>query len=166
MRGNDIRKWVATALIAAGGVALWQGAGKSPSSHGGDISQPPTAGSEPRAVRHVPHPTAKEYASKLSLPEGTPQAEVQAMHSLLRIYQKALGSLPSDRNEEVVRGLMGQNPKRIAFIPVNTPVVQDGKMVDRWGSPYWFHSAVDDSLMVRSAGPDREAFTSDDLTAR
>jgi len=35
--------------------------------------------------------------------------------------------------------------------------------VDRWGMPFWFHPNTAHQVEIRSAGPDRQLFTDDDL---
>jgi hypothetical protein len=41
-----------------------------------------------------------------------------------------------------------------------------GQLVDRWGSPLFFHVRDVSRIDLRSAGPDREMWTADDLHRR
>ncbi|GAB4173537.1 MAG: hypothetical protein Fur0032_13170 [Terrimicrobiaceae bacterium] len=41
----------------------------------------------------------------------------------------------------------------------------DGQLLDRWGVPYHLHQMSSNDLDFRSAGPDRELFTADDLVS-
>jgi len=36
-------------------------------------------------------------------------------------------------------------------------------VMDRWNTPYWFHANAATQVEIRSAGPDRNLFTADDL---
>ena len=36
-------------------------------------------------------------------------------------------------------------------------------MVDRWGSPLFFHAVGDQRFEIRSAGPDQEMWSGDDI---
>ena len=56
--------------------------------------------------------------------------------------------------------LMGE-----AALPPTHPVLRDGRLVDRWGSPWLVHPLSSDVIQLRSAGPDRRLFTADDLVA-
>jgi hypothetical protein len=62
--------------------------------------------------------------------------------------------------------LGGQNPMKYATLPANHPAFSpDGRLRDRWGTPYFVHPVAPGSFEIRSAGPDRKMFTSDDLIA-
>jgi hypothetical protein len=69
---------------------------------------------------------------------------------------------PGGTHEEIVRALQGRNRARLAFVPTNHPAVKNGRLVDRWGSPYFFHALSGTSMEIRSAGPDQKMFTPDD----
>ena len=40
---------------------------------------------------------------------------------------------------------------------------RSGQLVDRWGTPFWFHNNGPGKLEIRSAGPDKQLFTPDDI---
>ena len=67
-------------------------------------------------------------------------------------------------NEEIVETLAGRNPEGIAFISPDNPFIDDqGRLTDRWGTPVFFHPISMINIEIRSAGPDREMFTDDDI---
>ena len=64
---------------------------------------------------------------------------------------------------EELAALVGENAKRTAYLTRDCPALVDGKLVDRWGTPYWFHATSNRVTEIVSAGPDRKLFTGDDL---
>jgi hypothetical protein len=107
-------------------------------------------------------PVANELGAAL-LRKDDPAGALQAVEQLLYFYRQALGENPVGQNEDIVAALLGENPKRAAYLPADTPAIKDGKLLDAWGTPYWFHPVSRDRMEIRSAGPDRELFTNDDL---
>jgi hypothetical protein len=50
------------------------------------------------------------------------------------------------------------------LIPRGHPAINpDGELCDRWGTPYFFHSESRRRTTIRSAGPDRQMWTADDV---
>jgi hypothetical protein len=91
--------------------------------------------------------------------------DVQSVRSLLEEYRRAFGAVPlGELNDEIVRRLQGENPKGIAVLPKQHPNLNaDGELVDRWGTAYRFHPETSWLTTVRSAGPDKKMWTSDDI---
>jgi hypothetical protein len=91
--------------------------------------------------------------------------DVATVVLLLEEYRRAFGAMPmGELNEEIVRRLQGANSKGIAVLPLNHPNISSaGELVDRWGTPYRFHPESAWLTTVRSAGPDREMWTHDDI---
>ncbi|WP_156344994.1 hypothetical protein [Verrucomicrobium spinosum] len=83
---------------------------------------------------------------------------------MLELYRRACGGTPCGHNELIVSSILGSNEKNVQLLPSDSPAIQRGELVDEWGTPYWFHTLTDRYIEVRSAGPDRELFTSDDIT--
>ncbi len=50
-------------------------------------------------------------------------------------------------------------------LPTSHPSLRDGRLIDRWGSPWLVHPLSHDVVQLRSAGPDGRLFTADDLVA-
>ncbi len=105
-----------------------------------------------------PQPHRGEY-------NETAEEDVQTVVLLLEEYRRAFGAMPmGEQNDEIVRRLQGENPKGIAVLPKSHPNLSpDGELLDRWGTPYRFHPESAWLTTVRSAGPDREMWTHDDV---
>ena len=120
-----------------------------------------------------------EIADRLPAPEGTPNNkdapdtgpknetvfdDVQTVSTLLEEFRRSFGAMPTgELNDEIVRRLQGENPKGIAVLPKTHPSISaDGELLDRWGTPYRFHPESAWHMTVRSAGPDKKMWTSDD----
>jgi len=134
-----------------------QDAGAKSSSTGTAITQelPPI----------VEHDSAREFSMMLSAADKSAEDKIHAVSEILYFYRQAFGGEnPPGHNELVVSALIGENEKRTALIPENSPAIKDGALVDQWGTPYWFHAISSKEMEVRSAGPDKELFTQDDLT--
>jgi len=85
----------------------------------------------------------------------------------IRQYQLRFGGNPVGSNAEIVRELDGGNKKAAAYLPSDLKRLNDrGELTDSWGTPYFFHQEAADKMEIRSAGPDRVMWTTDDLVAR
>jgi hypothetical protein len=91
--------------------------------------------------------------------------DVQSVVMLLEEFRRAFGAMPTgELNDEVVRRLQGENPKGLAVLPKTHPNLNaQGELLDRWGTPYRFHPESAWETTVRSAGPDKTMWTSDDI---
>jgi hypothetical protein len=102
----------------------------------------------------------------LNAPDSTVEKDLELLQSVIDFYRRAnSGSNPGGGlNEEIVDQLRGKNAKRLAVIPPNHASINaQGQLLDRWGTPFWFHPIARDALDIRSAGPDRKLWTSDDV---
>jgi hypothetical protein len=97
-----------------------------------------------------------------------PQAAVQNIRRAVRQYGQMFGGDPVGNNPEITAELMGKNPKQINFLSAEDgmQINQSGELVDAWGTPYFFHQLSGSDMEVRSAGPDRKMWTSDDIVTR
>ena len=60
--------------------------------------------------------------------------------------------------------LAGNNKRKLAVLLPNHPSLnQEGELLDRWGTPYWFHPVSRDLMEIVSAGPDKKLWTEDDV---
>lgn len=67
-------------------------------------------------------------------------------------------------NRDFTKLLMGKNKQRYAWVHPDHPSVSDGgELRDRWGTPLFFHRESARETTIRSAGEDREMWTSDDV---
>lgn len=94
--------------------------------------------------------------------ETSAERELEILNELLVQSQRAIGAGSHGNNNDITRTLVG-NTKEGIWLPRNSPRIRDGEILDRWGSPYWFHANAGNQIEIRSAGPDRQLFTGDDL---
>lgn len=108
-------------------------------------------------------------ADQLNAPAGDPAQDVITLHRILQQYQRVLHgqrSTPIGDDIDLARALTGRNPMRQLFIsPTHPALARDGHILDRWGTPYHLHPRGKGAFEVRSAGPDRQLYTADDLVA-
>jgi len=71
---------------------------------------------------------------------------------------------PMGTNREITRVLAGHNPMKRAWISAGHPAIDEGgELNDRWNTPLHFHPLARGVFEIRSAGPDREIYTDDDI---
>lgn len=107
-------------------------------------------------------------ADALNCPATTPADDLRAIGRMLALYRERFGAYPSfGDNAQLVNALAGANPHRIALLPRDASAVSPAtsELLDRWGAPYFFHAVSRDAVEIRSAGPDRELHTADDLVS-
>jgi hypothetical protein len=106
-------------------------------------------------------------ADKLNAPDGGGTRDVAIVLNLFTHYRERFGGVPTgEDNAAFVNALAGNNPQRLAFIDRGHPAINArGELLDRWGTPFVFHLESRDHIEVRSAGPDRELYTLDDLVS-
>ncbi|MBK1876248.1 hypothetical protein [Pelagicoccus mobilis] len=76
--------------------------------------------------------------------------------------QLVLGS-----NQDLLRNLSGANSLGVQYVsPDNDYLNTSGELLDRWGSPLFFHANSVTDIEIRSNGPDRERYTEDDIVVR
>lgn len=127
-----------------------------------------------RLPEHVPaaraaplQPVSAALATPAAVNPAVVRSDVAAIHQSLgnfltlvkESYRPPLGD-----NTDIATALSGGNRLHEIYIPTNDPSFRDGKLVDRWGTPYWFHPRAPDAIDVRSAGPDKTLFTPDDIS--
>ena len=101
-----------------------------------------------------PQPTRADYL-----------ADLDNVRLMLRDYRSLMGENPVGSNAEIMRAIMGGNPKHANLGPPQGQSVNgNGELVDRWGTPYFFHQLGATNMEIRSAGPDRILWTTDDVT--
>ena len=81
----------------------------------------------------------------------------------LRDFRSALGENPVGTNAEITKALTCGNLKQVKVpLPPGNQLNENGELLDRWGTPYFFHQISGTEMEVRSAGPDRKMWTADD----
>ncbi len=77
---------------------------------------------------------------------------------------KSTANRPLSANEDWAAFFRGANSARERFLPDRHPALNAaGQLVDRWGTPLFFHALGAGRYEIRSAGPDRLLWTDDDL---
>ena len=86
---------------------------------------------------------------------------------MVRNYRTLMGENPIGTNAEIMRAITGANPKGAKLGPPEGQTLNsNGELIDRWGTPYFFHQLSSTRMEVWSAGPDRKIGTSDDIIQR
>lgn len=174
------------AITLTAGLVLWQVA-PGPFSRTGREFRPASVPSPAKKVSPVPLPPAQTFdhrvlpadanglvqipeliqqSLRLNASDSAIQDDLEILDVLLESFRTSNGGAPpiSGENEEVVAQWRGQNPHRLAFLPEHHPAINArGQLLDRWGTPFYFHPASRTQWEIRSAGPDRKLFTADDV---
>lgn len=83
---------------------------------------------------------------------------------MLREYRNVLRENPVGTNAEIMSAINGSNPRQIKLGPPAGQRLNDkGELIDRWGTPYFFHQLSATRMEIRSAGPDRKMWSADDV---
>jgi hypothetical protein len=104
-------------------------------------------------------------AVELNAPDHDPDRDIEILESVVSEYRRIFGrNPPGGLNVEITAALTGQNPRRLAVLsPDSAALNAAGEVVDRWGTPFYFHPVSAVTMEVLSAGPDRLLWTSDDV---
>lgn len=110
----------------------------------------------------VPRPSAPG-GNAADIPPEEIAIDVDKVTLSLRDYRTIMGENPTGTNAEIAKALNGGNPKQARLLQQGLAQNADGELVDRWGTPYFFHQLSKDQMQIRSAGPDRQMWTDDDV---
>ena len=117
----------------------------------------------PPRDRRAIDPEIQKLADRLTEHSQTPINDLEIVNEFFTMYLKTFSQLPVGSNEDLTAILTGGNPKKGVLFPADSPMIIKGQIVDRWGSPYWLHPTSGADVEIRSAGPDKSLFTSDDV---
>ena len=124
-------------------------------------------------VRTVPAPLRAASPAAAGGPVSRPEreidgkAEIGKVQSMLRDFRTRMGENPVGSNAEIMKAVMGGNEVKARLgPPEGQELNEQGELLDHWGTPYFFHQLSKNSTEVRSAGPDRKMWTSDDLITK
>lgn len=111
------------------------------------------------------HYDVSPMADNLNAPDSTVVEDLKIVQNLLEAYRGAVRKgNPVGTNAEITRSLCGINDQLYAPLPNDHEAISpEGELLDRWGTPYFFHQLSANTMKVRSAGPDRRLRTDDDL---
>lgn len=71
---------------------------------------------------------------------------------------------PIGCNADLADAFRGKNPYKQRFLPDTHPVFNaEGQLIDRWQTPLFIHTLSAGRWDIRSAGPDKKLWTTDDL---
>jgi len=122
---------------------------------------PPRISPRPEITRL---PIAKDAAISLGSTDATAEDDLSTLEVLLSEYARHHQGNPVGENVEITASLLGKNPSGAAYLEDHGPFLDSSKqLIDRWGTPYVFHQISAKQTEIRSAGPDRGLYTSDDL---
>jgi hypothetical protein len=81
--------------------------------------------------------------------------DVENLFVALQQYKERIGSYPVGSNEEIVKTLMGNNPKNlIILVGRKQDLSSKGEILDPWGTPLRIYFSGN-SILIRSAGPNK-----------
>lgn len=129
---------------------------------------PVPAGTIPK----LPHPpmanaVGNQILASYGDPSAKPEEDLTLMHRALgnfTLLVKGANPLPLGANEEIAAALMGKNARKMVFLQAPTPALNEAQqLIDRWGTPLYFHAQAKDRIEIRSAGPDKIMWSEDDL---
>ena len=93
--------------------------------------------------------------------------DVDKVNLMIRDYRSVFGENPVGTNADIMAEIMGRNEKQAKLGPPEGMQLNErGELIDRWGTPYFFHQISRDHMEIHSAGPDRIMWTDDDVVIR
>jgi hypothetical protein len=121
-----------------------------------DLKNPLAPASIPEATRIPP-----------SNSDAGTETDIDKISLMFRDYRGIAGENPVGTHAEIMKSIMGGNPKGAMLgPPEGLPLNENSELIDRWGTPYFFHQLTRDVMEIRSAGPDRILWTGDDVIGK
>lgn len=171
---------IAALALLSGGIYLGLKIGSRDNDIAGNETHAPSVSHEEiERIRDIPKPKAPiesrtenpkvdtagiNALSQLNNANTDPQIDIRVIEHLLNQVHTVFHELPTGEHDEIVAFLRGANPRNIQYIADDDPNLnEDGKIIDRWGTPYFFHALSRHRIEVRSAGPDQLHWSDDDI---
>jgi hypothetical protein len=133
-------------------------------------ASPDAVATASRAIASSPPPFAESILTRYADAARPPEEDLHDLARMLgnfALLVKGDDPLPLGANEEIAAALRGKNRAQLRALPDDHRAFNaQGQLVDRWGTPLYFHAESRDRLDVRSAGSDRKMWTADDLHRR
>src|SRR5438552_13247699 len=128
---------------------------------GAQVERPETASAAPPTAPFI-------LGSPGSPPPMDPATVLGNMRIVINQYASMFGGNPVGTNPEITKALNGGNPKQARLINEESGLRINGRgeLVDYWGTPFFFHQLSGTEMEIRTAGPDRQMWTSDDLVTK
>ena len=137
----------------------------------GDAAGVPRVNGKPTPSHATTAAAAKPRASAPPPPFAPPDEaaliEVDKVSLMIRDYRTLAGENPVGTNAEIMAAVMGGNPKQATLGPPEGMTLNEqGELIDRLGTPYFFHQLSRDQMEIRSAGADKVMWTDDDAITK
>jgi hypothetical protein len=105
----------------------------------------------------------RDYAN----PNRSPENDLTLMSRLMEnslLLLKSAADRPLSANEDWAALFRGRNTAHERFLPDSHVALNaNGQLIDRWGTPLFFHAVGGGRFEIRSAGPDKTLWTGDDI---
>ncbi len=122
-----------------------------------------SSSSIPSPIRSPSKPPSAPTTPAFAPPDEAALIEVDKVSLMIRDYHTLAGENPVGTNAEIMAAVMGGNPRQATLgPPEGMSLNEKGELIDRWGTPYFFHQLSRDQMEIRSAGPDKIMWTDDD----
>ncbi len=111
-------------------------------------------------------PGADDLVRELNSETVAAPEDLEILQNVFTAYRRVFGENPTGGlNAEIVGGLTGNNARKLAILPPDLDAINaEGELLDRWGTPFFFHPVSRQIMEVHSAGPDGVLWTSDDVS--
>ena len=140
---------------------------QSPSNAPASFSSP-NSDRRPPPPAPAPSPTAERstLADALNSPKTTIRSDLSVVNEIIFTFRTNFprDGNPVGTNAEITAVLTGKNKLHLALIPPDHSAVSrtTGELLDRWGTPFFFHAESATRMTITSAGPDKKLHTADD----
>jgi hypothetical protein len=92
------------------------------------------------------------------------ETDIAQLHRALAAYFHEYNTLPTGNSVAVMKSLTGDNPRKFIFFAFSSARMgADGAFLDEWKTAFRITFPKPATAEVRSAGPDREFGTHDDV---
>jgi hypothetical protein len=116
-----------------------------------------------QAARLLGETILRGYADTNLPPENDLTLMSRLMENSLLLLKSA-ANRPLSANEDLADLFRGKNGAREEFLPAQHVALNDkGQLIDRWQTPLFFHALGGGRYEIRSAGPDQQMWTEDDI---
>lgn len=159
-------------LVFVGLVVWWRGgasrARSAPAAEAADAPGAFAPGEPPRLLPARAGDASRPPLAweRLLAADGSPGEDLAALSDLVKGYLHAgLGDAarPIGFNEDLAAALTDAATLGESALPPDHPALRDGRVIDRWGTPWQVHPVASGVVELRSAGPDRRLYTPDDV---
>lgn len=108
------------------------------------------------------HPLAISFGASAESPEEESRILLEILDAYRRMNN---GHYPvAEDNRQMMKLMTGQGRSGLSMFPNDHPRLNSrGELTDRWKTPYFFHCISSRHIEIRSAGPDEQLFTNDDI---